>query len=282
MTATTNPLPPAAASVMAQVSHENFPVASRLLGARTRRHLLAIYGYARLVDDIGDVAPGDRSALLDWAERELDLVYGAGPEHPLMRALVPTVRECGLPREPLQRLIAANRQDQVVGRYRDMDELLAYCQLAAAPVGELVLHVFGRATPDRIRLSDRICAGLQLTEHLQDVVEDRARDRVYLPQEDMARFGCTDADLAARTPSPAFRAVMAFEVERARGLLAEGAPLLRRLPLRPALAVAGFIGGGRSALDALERGGYDVLGSKPRAGRAALLVRWLRTAGARA
>lgn len=271
---------PTRTEVMAQAPQENFPVATRLLGSRTRSHLLAIYGFARLTDDIGDEAAGDRLAMLDWLEEELDRIWaGAEPEHAVMRALVPTVRALGLPRGPFARLIEANRRDQGVVRYATFDDLLEYCQLSAAPVGELVLHVFGAATPERISLSDRICAGLQVTEHLQDVAEDRCRGRIYMPSADLARFACSGADLSAVSPSQGFAALMAFEVQRARTLLAEGAPLIAGLPPRPALAVAGFVAGGRSALDAIERAGYDVLSRRPRPTRRAVaqaLVRALR------
>ena len=269
---------PGRSAVMARAGHENFPVASRLLGARERSHLLAIYGFARLADEIGDEAEGDRTVLLDWLDSELDRVYaGREPEHDVMRALVPTVRACAIPAGPFRRLVLANRRDQAVTRYRTFDELLGYCQLSAAPVGELVLYVFGRATADRVALSDRICAGLQLTEHLQDVAEDLRRGRVYLPGEDLAHFGCADEDLWADAASQAFTELMAFEVGRARRLLTEGAPLVRRLPVRPALAVAGFVAGGRAALEALVRGGYDVLGDRPRPTRVGFVRALTRT-----
>jgi squalene synthase HpnC len=255
---------PSRGAVIAQARNENFPVASRLLPRHVRRHLLAIYGFARLVDDIGDEAPGDRLALLDRIEDELDRVFAhEDPEHAVMRELAATVAQCALPDAPFRRLIEANRRDQAVTSYDSFDELLGYCDLSAAPVGELVLHVFGAATPSRIALSDRICAGLQVIEHLQDVAEDRSRGRVYLPREDMAAFGCTDADLDAPAACPAVRALVAAEAGRARALLAEGAPLARELPLRPRIAVAGFVAGGRAALDGLERAGYDVLGAAP-------------------
>jgi squalene synthase HpnC len=280
----TAPAPPLAtapseAAVMAQARNENFPVALRLLGTRRRRQLLSLYGFARLVDDAGDESPGDRLALLDWIEADLERVFaGSMPEHPVVRALVPTVWALSLKPEPFRRLIEANRRDQTVARYPTFASLLDYCSLSAAPVGELVLHVFGAATPDRIRLSDRICAGLQVTEHLQDVAEDRARGRVYLPAEDLERFGVGDADLTAHAPTAPFRSLMAFEVARARKLLADGAPLIRLLPARPAIAVAGFVAGGRSALDAIAVADYDVLGGRPRPARhsfAAALVRTL-------
>jgi squalene synthase HpnC len=260
---------------MDQAGGENFPVAARLPGRRTRAQLLAIYGFARLVDDLGDEASGDRLALLDWAERDLDRVYaGELPAHPVMRSLQDAVRACALPAQPFRRLIEANRRDQVMTRYATFEELLDYCQLSAAPVGELVLHVFGAATRDRVLLSDSICAALQVIEHLQDVAEDYSRGRVYLPQGDQRRFGCQEADLEASSAGPPLRALIAFEAERARALLRAGAPLVRRLSPRPRIAVAGFIAGGRSALDALEAGKWDVLASKPRATRRSLAARW--------
>lgn len=267
---------------MAQAGDENFPVASYLLGRRRRAQLLTIYGFARLADDLGDEAAGDRLALLDWLEHDLDRVYGRGePEHPAMRALVPTVRECGLPDGPFRRLIEANRRDQVVTRYETFDELLGYCQLSAAPVGELVLHVFGAASDERIALSDRVCAGLQVVEHLQDVGEDCSRGRVYLPRQDMVRFGCQEQELSAGSVSPALRDLLAFETARARSLLAAGIPLARMLPLRARLAVAGFAAGGRASLDALEQARFEVLGKKPPATRLGFTRRWLEAVAGR-
>jgi squalene synthase HpnC len=271
---------PSLASVTRQAGSENFPVASRILPRAQRQHLRAIYGFARLVDDAGDESPGDRLALLDWLSADLDRLFaGHRPELPVVRALAPTIDECCLDAAPFRRLIEANRRDQRQHRYRTFDELLDYCRLSAAPVGELVLGVFGAATPERIELSDRICAALQVTEHLQDVAEDYARGRVYLPREEMERFGCREEELAARSPSPALRKLMAYEVERARALLAAGAPLVRTLPWRPALAVAGFVAGGRAALRALERAHYDVLSGDPRPSRGAFVAELARTLG---
>jgi phytoene/squalene synthetase len=171
----------------------------------------------------------------------------------VMVELQRTVRACRLPPAPFERLIEANRVDQVQTHYRTFTQLLEYCQLSAAPVGELVLHVFDAATPERIALSDRVCAALQVVEHLQDIAEDHARGRVYMPEEDLVRFGCNDEDLAG-AGTAARRALVAFESERARRLLASGVPLARTLPLRPRIAVAGFVAGGRSALDVLQTG----------------------------
>jgi squalene synthase HpnC len=255
----TTAAPPTAAElpgrdgVMAQAGAENFTVASALVGHQTQRHLRAIYGFARLVDDVGDEATGDRPALLEVVADELARVYDGVPSHPVMIELQRTVVACRLPSGPFERLIEANRVDQVQTRYETFGQLLGYCQLSAAPVGELVLHVFDAATPERIALSDRVCAGLQVVEHLQDISEDYARGRIYMPQEDLIRFGCEDVDLAA-SATDSRRALVAFEADRARGLLAVGAPLARTLPPRARLAIAGFVAGGQSALDILQGG----------------------------
>ncbi|MGD0453797.1 MAG: squalene synthase HpnC [Solirubrobacteraceae bacterium] len=279
---------PAAETVMARARTENFPVASRVLPRREREHLLAVYGFARLVDELGDAAAGerpaasaagDRLAALDWLEQELERAFRGEAEHPLLVRLGATVRECALPREPFARLIEANRVDQRVSRYETWTELRGYCALSADPVGEIVLGIFGLATPERIALSDSICTALQLTEHCQDVAEDLARGRVYLPAEDLRRFGCAESELAGDHASGPLREVLAFEVARARALLADGAPLIAQLRGRPRLAVAAFAAGGRAALDAIERARYDVLAGPPRAGRArraAALVLTLR------
>jgi squalene synthase HpnC len=271
--------PLSAGAVMARAGGENFPVALRVLPRALRRHLLAIYGFARLVDQIGDEAAGDRSARLDELEADVERIYAGEPRHPVLRSLVGTVREFGIPREPFLALIAANRQDQAVSRYETWDELAGYCVLSANPVGHLVLHVLRAATPERIALSDRICTALQLAEHLQDVREDHARGRVYLPQEELRRFGVRDEDLAGGQTPQRVRDVIASEVGRARRLLDEGRPLVGTLRGFGRLAVAGYVGGGYAALDAIERAGYDVLAGPPTASRAGKLratVRELR------
>ncbi len=243
---------PTREEVLAQAPAENFPVANVVLGRTRQRQLMAIYGFARLVDDIGDEASGDRGALLDQVEAELERIYAAGrPGHPVMVELAETIRSCRLPEEPFRRLIEANRRDQVKTRYETFEELLDYCRLSANPVGELVLGVFGAVTPERVGLSDSICSALQIVEHLQDIAEDHARGRVYMPREDLVRFGCDDRDLSGE-PNAARRALIAFEASRARSMLSAGAPLARTLSLRPRLAVAAFVAGGRRALNVLE------------------------------
>ncbi len=249
----------ASSDVVARARQENFPVASHLLPARLRMRLMAIYGFARLADDIGDEVDGDRLADLDWLQAELESAYEGHATHPAMRRLSPVLAELKLNREPFLALIEANRVDQKVRRYETFDDLVGYCMLSAAPVGRLVLDVFRVSTPSLVPLSDDVCIGLQIVEHLQDVGEDARRGRIYLPQEDMGRFGCRGDDLLASSASPALRRLVAFEAERAANLLASGVALARQLPMRPRVAVAGFAAGGTAALAAIRRADHDVL-----------------------
>ncbi|MGW6022440.1 squalene synthase HpnC [Streptomyces sp. NPDC055099] len=277
-----------ASAVLAKAADENFPVAPFFLPRAWRDDLMAVYGYARLVDDIGDgdLAPGgadalhlgvdpeaadDRLALLDAFEADLHRVFDSTPRHPLMRALQPTVRRCGLTPEPFLGLIAANRQDQLVARYETYDDLLAYCELSANPVGRLVLGITGTATPERIRRSDAVCTGLQIVEHLQDVAEDLGQGRVYLPAEDMKRFHVQERDLAAPTAGASVRALVAYEAERARCLLNEGTPLVGSVHGRLKVLLAGFVAGGRAAVSAIAAAGYDVLPGPPKPTKPRLL-----------
>ncbi|MFI0512215.1 squalene synthase HpnC [Streptomyces canus] len=267
---------------------ENFPVAPFFLPKDWRADLMAVYGFARLVDDIGDgdLAPGgadarllgvspeqaeDRFVLLDAFEADLNRVFSAEPRHPLLRRLQPTVRRRSLTPEPFLGLIAANRQDQLVTRYETYDDLLAYCELSANPVGRLVLAVTGTSTPERIRLSDAICTALQIVEHLQDVAEDLGRDRIYLPAADMKRFHVQEADLAAKTAGASVRALVAYEAQRAHELLNEGAPLVGSVHGRLRLLLAGFVAGGRAALRAIAAAEHDVLPGPPKPGKLRLL-----------
>ncbi|MFJ6895263.1 squalene synthase HpnC [Streptomyces hokutonensis] len=267
---------------------ENFPVAPFFLPRAWRTDLMAVYGFARLVDDIGDgdLAPGgadarllgvspedaeDRVVLLDAFEADLRRVFDGTPGHPLLRRLQPTVRRCALTPEPFLGLIAANRQDQLVTRYETYDDLLAYCELSANPVGRLVLGVTGTETPERVRLSDAICTALQIVEHLQDVTEDLGRDRIYLPAQDMKRFHVQEADLATPSAGASVRALVAYEAERARDLLNEGAPLVGSVHGRLKLLLAGFVAGGRAAIGAIVAAEYDVLPGPPKPGKIQLL-----------
>jgi squalene synthase HpnC len=269
-----------AQEVAANASGENFPVALRVLPERYRRHLTALYCFARLTDDLGDQAreTGQSDAdlrlrLLDELTEDVDRIYqGATPQAPVMQQMAVTVQECRVPAQPLLDLIQANRQDQEVTRYRTMDELARYCELSANPVGQIVLYIFGAATPDRITLSDRICTALQLAEHWQDVAEDLASGRIYLPVEDLERFKVTEADLAQPTAGPGVRDLMRFETDRAQELLDDGAPLVGTLRGAARLAVAGYLAGGRAALAAIAAQRYDVLSAtaRPRKPRMAI------------
>ena len=262
---------------MGRAGGENFSVASLLLGRAARDHLLAIYGFARLVDSLGDEAAGDRLALLDLLDDELEAAYGGSPKHELIVRLARTIEALDLPRGPFVRLIEANRQDQRIDRYGTFEELVRYCTLSANPVGELVLHVFGAATPSRIALSDSICTALQLVEHWQDVGEDYRRGRVYLPAEDLERFGVAETELGAARAGEPFRRLLAFEVERTGSLLDEGARLVGTLHGRARLAIAGYVGGGRANLAAIVAADHDVLAVTPKAARGARLAASLRT-----
>jgi squalene synthase HpnC len=250
--------------IMARAATENFPVASRLLPTRLRAHLLAIYGFARLVDELGDEVARDRLEALDWLSAELDRAFTDTATHPLLRALAPTIAACELPREPFERLIEANRVDQRVHSYETWGALLGYCHLSADPVGELVLHVFGAVSPERIMRSNAVCTALQLTEHWQDIREDLGRGRVYVPLEDLARHGCTIEDLAAERVGESLRRVLALEAARTADLFRQGDALVASLHGCPRLAVAGYAGGGRAALEALALAGYEVLALNPR------------------
>ncbi|MFJ8162599.1 squalene synthase HpnC [Streptomyces sp. NPDC096136] len=278
-------------ATLAKAASENFPVAPAFLPRAWRQGLMAVYGFARLVDDIGDgdLAPGgrdavllgldpaaadDRLAMLDALEADLLRVFGGTdgpPRHPLLLALQPVVRDHRLGREHFLGLIEANRQDQKVARYATYGELLAYCELSANTVGRLVLELTGTSTPERIRRSDAVCTALQIAEHLQDVAEDLGRDRIYLPAEDMRRFRVAESDLAARSAGAGVRSLIAFEAERAQALLDEGAPLVGSVHGRLRLLLAGFVGGGRAALRAISAAGFDVLPGPPKPTRGQLL-----------
>src|SRR5437899_3313350 len=180
---------PGEAAVLRRARAENFPVASLLFPSELRPHVMNVYGFARLADDIGDEAEGDRERLLDWLDRDLAAVQAGGAStHPLLQRLAATIRRFHLPRDPFERLIEANRRDQAIHRYETWEELRTYCALSANPVGELVLRIVGACTPRRVALSDQTCTGLQLLEFWQDLGEDAGRGRVYVPVEDMARF----------------------------------------------------------------------------------------------
>jgi squalene synthase HpnC len=249
----------AAERIDARAAGENFPVASLLAPRFARPHLRAVYGFARLVDNVGDEAAGDRGALLDELERELE----GPPRTELMRRVHATIADRGLPLDPFRRLIEANRRDQVRTRYETWADVREYCTYSADPVGRLVLGIYGRADDaELVGMSDAVCTGLQLVNFVQDPPRDLALGRVYLPQEDLRRFGVTDAALAGPL-TPAIADLLRFEGERARALLERGLPLRRALGGRAGLAVALYARGGLTALAALDRAGWDVFTGRP-------------------
>jgi squalene synthase HpnC len=265
---------------------ENFPVALRVLPRRLRTHLGAVYDVARVVDDLGDAVPGDRTAQLEAFSADLATIWADGtPRAPVLRRLAGTVHACDLPREPFDRLVRANLVDQRVTRYPTFADLLGYCELSAEPVGRIVLAVFGASTPRRVAWSDRICTALQLIEHWQDVAEDRRAGRIYLPVEDLDRFGVREGDLdapadrAAARSVPALRELIAFEAGRAREMLVSGLPLLGELRGWARLAITGYAAGGLAAVDGLRRAGWEVLPGSPGVRRSDLVRRitWLLT-----
>ncbi|MBV9012776.1 MAG: squalene synthase HpnC [Pseudonocardiales bacterium] len=253
---------------------ENFPVALRLLPRRLRADLIAVYEVVRVIDDLGDQAVGKRTALLGEFADDLATIWDGGPKnrcwpkHPVLARLAPVVAARGLDREPFARVIQANLVDQRVHRYASYAELRGYCTLSAEPIGRIVLAIFGVHNPVATELSDRVCTALQLIEHWQDVAEDRRAGRVYLPQEDLAAFGVAEAELDApengAVSSPALRQLMLFQITRAAELLESGAPLVGLLRGWARLAVAGYLAGGRAALDALRRAHGEVLTGPPR------------------
>jgi squalene synthase HpnC len=255
---------------------ENFPVAVRVLPARVRSQLAATYRYARYVDDLGDEAPGDRVAALERVADSVRRLYaGQRPDDAVVAAMAPVVRQRSVPAHCLLRLVEANLLDQEVTHYRSFGDLVDYCHLSANPVGEIVLAIFGAATPTRIELSNRICTALQLLEHWQDVGEDHARGRTYLPKEDLDRFGVSEDDLDAARASEPLRQLIAFETERAAAWLGSGAPLVSTLHGWARVAVSGYVAGGRAAARALRTAAYDPLQVEVKPTRWNIATAWM-------
>ncbi|HEY6490317.1 MAG TPA: squalene synthase HpnC [Terracidiphilus sp.] len=250
---------------LAESHYENFHVATWFLPKALRPHFHAIYAYCRIADDLGDEV-GDTfaaMALLDFWGAELDACYQGRARHPVFVALAETIRECAIPKEPFADLLKAFRQDQTVTRYRTMREVLEYCRFSANPVGRLVLYTCGYGDEERFRLSDATCSALQLANFWQDVGADFAKGRVYLPQEDMQRFGVTDEMIAKRRATPSFRALLDYEVDFARRLFEEGLPLIGMVSRDLAVDLDLFSRGGLEILRAIERQDFDVLTARP-------------------
>lgn len=247
------------------VSHyENFLVVSWLLPRRLHQPMFNVYAYCRTVDDLGDEAEGDRLALLDSWEKQLQDCFQGYPTEPIFVALAGTIQHFHLPIQPFRDLIQANRQDQTVARYETYADVEAYCRLSANPVGRLVLQLFGYDDEERFNLSDATCTALQLANFWQDVASDyRERGRIYLPREDMQRFGYSEADLAAGATNDAWRSLMAFEVRRTRALFRRGQQLVPLVERRLRTDLELFSLGGLELLKLIEVSGYDVLSKRP-------------------
>jgi phytoene synthase len=250
---------------MVRSHYENFPVASWFLPRENRRHLFALYAYARTADDFADEArfQGRRLELLDDWEHRLDRSLSGAADHPVFVALAHTVASCKLSDEPLRHLLEAYRLDVKRPRHRDWDALLYYCSRSANPVGRLVLGVFGHHGPDLLPMSDAICTGLQLANFWQDVAVDLEKDRIYLPADARRRHGVTEPSLRAAEVGPPFRALLEEMVGRTREFFARG----RELPSQVRGALSFHLNlvllGGTSILDRIEAAGYDVFRHRP-------------------
>ncbi len=286
---------------LARSHYENFTVGSWLVPKDKLCHIYAVYAYCRTVDDLGDEATVDqrsaqpsetdtisllaaglegstarfegddrayRLALLDLWQAELEACFSGTPSHPVTVALRESVQAFDLPPEPFLKLIEANRMDQWNQRYPAYDDLLRYCDHSANPVGRLFLYLFGYRDEERQSMADATCTALQLTNFWQDVARDYLKGRIYLPLEDMARFGYTEDELSRGVVTPAFRDMLAFEVERAMDLFRQGAPLASTLNGVSRLDVALFTRGGVAVLEAIKKQRYDVLTVRPSLSRA--------------
>jgi phytoene synthase len=247
--------------------YENFPVASALLPAALRRPVAVIYRFARTADDFadeGDIAPEARLASLQGYREELGRIErGALPADPLFAEIAAIARQFALPLQLFRDLLDAFSQDVQKTRYADFAELLDYCRRSANPVGRLLLHLFDAATPAHLAQSDRICTSLQLINFWQDVPIDFAKHRVYLPQDDLSRFGVTLDQIARREVDEPWRNLMRFQIDRARAMMLDGSPLGRSLPGRLGLEIRTMVQGGLRILDKLEGAGCDMFRHRP-------------------
>jgi squalene synthase HpnC len=264
---------------LARSHYENFSVATWFLPKRLQPHFCSVYAYCRISDDLGDEVgdPATSLRLLDEWEAELNATYAslegkdpsaqsnlsAAPRHPVFIALRETIRACNIPQQPFADLLQAFRQDQIVTRYTAFEDILAYCRFSANPVGRLVLYACGYRDQERQQLSDCTCTALQLANFWQDVVPDYGKGRVYLPLEDLQRFGVAEDDLGQRRATPEFLELMRFQVFRARDWFARGLPLVQMVDRELAIDIELFTRGGQEILCAIERQGYNVLKARP-------------------
>lgn len=250
---------------LARTHYENFSIASWFLPRRLRQHFFNLYAYCRISDDLGDEVGYAAASLelLDQWQRELDACYDGTPRHPVFVALAETVRQFDIPRHEFSDLLIAFRQDQTVTRFETFDDVLAYCHYSANPVGHLVLYLCGYRDTERQRLSDYTCTALQLANFWQDVSVDYAKGRIYLPLEDLRRFRVDETEIAQNQNTQAFRAMMKFEVDRARDWFRQGLPLVGRVDRELAIDLDLFSRGGLEILNAIEQQDFAVLGNRP-------------------
>ena len=251
---------------LAKSHYENFTVASWLMPPAMRKHMYAIYAYSRIADDFAD-EDHDLGKLDEW-EHELDLAYAGQPRHPVFVALADTVTRFNIPREPFADLLVAFRSDVDFKGFETIEDLLGYSRFSANPVGRLVLYLFGYRDPERQRLSDLVCSGLQLANFWQDVGIDLAKERIYLPRRDMDRFGVTAEGLSRRVADEKFVALLEHEVGVARAMLLEGGKLSGVVDRRLSRDILMFAGGGLAILRAIENVGFDVFNHRPKLGKA--------------
>lgn len=251
---------------MAVDHYENFPVASLLLPKHLRRAVTDIYRFARGADDIadeGDALPSERKAALEaYRQAILTIEQGGKPEAPFA-PLAQTMAEHHLPAEPFLDLLSAFEQDIEQKRYEDFASLLDYCRRSANPVGTLMLYLYRTTDARSMTQSAAICSGLQLVNFLQDIAIDWQKERIYLPQEDLNHFGVTERHIVQETTDQAWRTLMQFQVDRARGLLNSGLPLGRTLSGRIGLELRLIIQGGLRILEKIEHVHFDVFRHRP-------------------
>ena len=256
---------------MSAAHYENFPVASLLVPIPLRPAILAVYRFARMADDFadeGDVAPADRLAALDRFDAALDgIAAGVPPVMPPFPELAAAVARHALPLAPFRDLLSAFRQDVTTTRYETAEDVFDYCRRSANPIGRLMLRIFDAEAPANVIASDAICTALQLINFWQDIAADWLRGRIYLPREDLVRFGVTEAHIADARCDKAWSALMAFESARARALLESGRPLARALPWRLRLEISGVLAGGHRILDGIDATGGDVFRRRPQLSR---------------
>jgi squalene synthase HpnC len=265
---------------LAKTHYENFSVATWFLPRRLRQHFYNVYAYCRISDDLGDEVgdPQQSLELLDQWEAELNACYEGSPKHPVFVALAETVKQCGIPKHEFSDLLIAFRQDQTVTRFETFDDILGYCRYSANPVGHLVLYLCGYSDAERQQLSDYTCTALQLANFWQDVSVDYGKGRIYLPLEDLRRFGVTGDDIVQRRATPQFIAMMKFEVERSRDWFARGFPLVKKVNRELAIDLELFSRGGQEILNAIERQRFDVLSRRPAISKSRKLMLVMRAA----